>query len=103
MSLLKVNTWKGLVVHIALMIAIGCVLLFGFFYLYLPMSTNHGETITVPDVKGIALKDLDSFLGDRDLRYEVTVDSGFSSTQEPLTVLKQFPLPNSKVKENRKI
>ncbi|WP_421869217.1 PASTA domain-containing protein [Marinoscillum sp.] len=103
MSILKINTWKDALIHLTIMVVIACVLLFGFFYLYLPYDTNHGETITVPDVRGVAMEDLDDFLEVRDLRYEVTPDSGFSSTQPPLTVLKQFPLPNSKVKENRKI
>lgn len=103
MSILKINTWKDALIHIGIIIAFGCVLLFGFFNVYLPYSTNHGETITVPDVQGVALEDLDEFLEVRALRYEVTPDSGFSATQPPLTVLKQFPMANSKVKENRKI
>ena len=103
MSILKINTWKDALIHTGIIIAIGCVLLFGFFNVYLPYSTNHGETITVPDVQGVALEDLDEFLEVRALRYEVTPDSGFSATQPPLTVLKQFPMANSKVKENRKI
>ena len=103
MSILKINTWKDALIHTGVIIAIGCVLLFGFFNVYLPYSTNHGETITVPDVQGVALEDLDEFLEVRALRYEVTPDSGFSATQPPLTVLKQFPMANSKVKENRKI
>lgn len=103
MSIFKVNTWKDLLIHIGIIIVVGCLLLFGFFYWYLPVSTNHGETITVPDVQGVALNDLDDFLESRDLQYQVTEDSGFSTSQPPLTVLRQFPLPNSKVKENRKI
>lgn len=103
MSILQVNSWKDLLIHLGIILVIGCLLLLGFFYWYLPMSTNHGETITVPDVQGVALADLDDFLESRDLQFEVTTDSGFSNSQAPLTVLRQFPLPNSKVKENRKI
>ena len=103
MSILKINTWKDALIHLAIIIALGCALLFGFFYVYLPYTTNHGETITVPDVQGVALEDLDEFLKVRALRYEVTPDSGFSASLPPLTVLKQFPMANSKVKENRKI
>lgn len=103
MSFLKLNTWKDLLIHLGVILAVGIILILGFFYMYLPISTNHGETITVPDAKGVALADLDEFLESRDLRYEVTADSGFSASQPPLTVLQQFPLPNSKVKQNRKI
>lgn len=103
MQLFKVRNWVDLLVHIAVIGILGICLVFFFFYVYLPLDTHHGETITVPDVRGVALDELDEFLEVRDLRYEVTEDSGFSASQAPLTVLKQFPLPNSKVKENRKI
>lgn len=82
---------------------IGILLVLFFFYIYMPLSTNHGETLTVPDVRGVAFEDLDRFLGERKLRYEVTEDSGFSADLPPLSVLRQLPMPNAKVKENRKI
>ncbi len=94
---------KDLLIHLGVVTLIGVFALVVFFYIYLPMTTNHGETITVPDVVGINYEDLDDFLTDRDLRYEITPDSGFSTQYPPNTVLKQVPKPNSKVKENRKI
>ncbi len=103
MTILKVNTWKDLLIHLGLISILAILLLLVFFYWYLPMSTNHGETITVPDVRGVAFEDLDDFLESRDLRFEVTEDSGFTTSQPALTVLRQFPLPDSKVKEKRKI
>lgn len=102
-SLFEVNSWKGVLIHLGIIVAIGIVLVLIFFYSYLPATTNHGETITVPDVRGIKLSELNNFLDSRNLRYEVTKDSAFSANQPPLSVLKQFPQPNSKVKENRKI
>lgn len=103
MSIFKINSWKDLIIHLVIILAIGVVLVLLFFNIYLPVTTHHGETITVPDVQGVALDELDDFLGARNLRYEVTEDSGFSANLPPLSVLQQFPLPNSKVKENRKI
>ncbi|MEQ8583072.1 MAG: PASTA domain-containing protein [Marinoscillum sp.] len=103
MSIFKVDSWKDLALHAFIIVGLGVVFIFIFFFMYLPMSTNHGETITVPDVRGITVDELDDFLGIRDLRYEVTADSGFSANMPPLAVLKQFPQPNAKVKENRKI
>lgn len=100
---LKFNTWKDLIVHALIILSLTLVFTLGFFYIYLPTKTNHGETITVPDVRGVVLGDLDKFLNERSLRYEVTQDSGFSASLPPLAVLKQVPLPNTKVKENRKI
>ncbi|MBV6640389.1 MAG: PASTA domain-containing protein [Cyclobacteriaceae bacterium] len=103
MKLISANKWYDILKHIALMGFIGILLVLFFFYIYMPFSTNHGETLTVPDVRGVAFEDLDKFLGERKLRYEVTEDSGFSADLPPLSVLRQLPLPNAKVKENRKI
>ncbi|MEQ8337189.1 MAG: PASTA domain-containing protein [Cyclobacteriaceae bacterium] len=103
MNLLKANKWYDILKHLGLMAFIGILLVLFFFYIYMPLSTNHGETLTVPDVRGVAFEDLDKFLGERKLRYEVTEDSGFSADLPPLSVLRQLPMPNAKVKENRKI
>lgn len=103
MSFFKIRTWKDVLIHLLAIGGIGILLIFLFFYVYLPYNTNHGETITVPDVRGVALDELDEFLGERSLRFEVTEDSGFSAKVPPLAVLEQFPKPSSKVKENRKI
>jgi beta-lactam-binding protein with PASTA domain len=85
-------------------IAIAILLLFGicYFYIYLPGSTNHGESITVPDLTGMRYEDLDDFLGQHELRFELD-DSTYSEEYPPLTVLRQFPKPGSTVKENRVI
>jgi beta-lactam-binding protein with PASTA domain len=74
-----------------------------FFYLYLPVTTHHGESITVPQLEGVHLDELDEFLLERDLRFEVTADSGYSAEYSPFTVLSQNPKEGKKVKENRKI
>lgn len=79
------------------------VLLFVFFVIYLPNYTNHGESVTVPELEGMHHNELEQFLQARDLRYEVNLDSGFVSEARPLTVLKQNPKPGTKVKQNRKI
>lgn len=89
--------------HLGMTIGIGVLIVLIFFYLFLPSTTNHGETITVPNVVNQHVDDLEEILNTRSLRYEVNVDSGYSDAQEPLTVLDQFPKANAKVKENRKI
>ncbi len=73
-----------------------------YFYLYLPGATNHGETITVPDLTGMKHAELEAFLSQLDLRLEVN-DSSYSEEQDPLTVLRQFPHAGMQVKEGRKI
>lgn len=96
------NTLGGVLLH--LLIAAGTIILLGvlYFYAYLPNTTNHGETITVPNVEGLAINELERFLVNRNLRYEIS-DSSYSAEYPPLTVLKQFPHAGSKVKEGRKI
>lgn len=89
--------------NIGLMIAIGASLLLFFFYVYLPLSTNHNETITVPDVEGMAFESINELLTNRDLRYQVTTDSGYAEDMQPLAILSQNPKPGSKVKENRMV
>ena len=100
---IKKSSVLRVAIHITLAIVLGIAVTLLFFNVYLPSQTNHGETITVPNVVGTHLEDLDDALVSRQLRFEVTKDSSYSSEYPALAVLKQFPLPNAKVKENRKI
>ena len=79
------------------------LIIFFLFYIYFPIKTNHGDTITVPNLIGMELKDIDEFLSDRDLRYEILDDSSYSSEYPPYSILQKNPSENEKVKENRKI
>lgn len=97
------RSYKDLILHLIIMGVVGVGLILFFFFVYLPASTNHGETITVPDLEGATIEELDDYLVKRNLRYEITEDSGYSANYAPLAVLKQFPLANSQVKENRKV
>jgi eukaryotic-like serine/threonine-protein kinase len=103
MNLLKPNSIKEVLIHLGIIITLGVTILIVFFYIYLPSATNHGETITVPDLEGIHIDEIDEFLTKRNLRYEVVTDSGYTNEYEPLTILNQHPNPGSKVKESRKI
>jgi beta-lactam-binding protein with PASTA domain len=96
------TTLGGLLASLGITIGITIVLFILYFYAYLPITTNHGETITVPSIEGMQLEELETFLGDRNLRYEVN-DSSYSEDYPPLTILKQYPHAGAKVKENRVI
>jgi beta-lactam-binding protein with PASTA domain len=96
------GTPAGLLLNVFTAIGILLLIMALYFYIYLPAVTNHGETITVPDITGMHVDELKSFLGARNLRYEVN-DSSYSSQYPPLTVLRQFPRAGSVVKENRVI
>ncbi|GAA0894829.1 hypothetical protein GCM10009122_45110 [Fulvivirga kasyanovii] len=99
---LETDSLKSLLIHLVIVVAVLFGLALAFFYIYLPSTTNHGETITVPNLEGVHMDEIDEFLTKRHLRYEVN-DSTFSDEHPPLTILKQYPKPGSKVKEGRKI
>lgn len=101
--LFKVNTPVGVLIHLGIILLLTTVGGLWFFYSYLPSATHHNETVTVPDLEGIHLDNIDEFLTQRNLNYEVLADSGFTDAFDPKTVLVQYPLAGSKVKENRKI
>ena len=103
LQLFKVNSWVGLLIHLGVILLLTTVGLLWFFYSYLPTTTHHNETVTVPDLEGIGIAEIDEFLTQRNLNFEVLSDSGFTEEYEPQAVLVQYPLAGAKVKENRKI
>jgi eukaryotic-like serine/threonine-protein kinase len=98
----KSDTLGGLLIHLLIAGSALLVIAVIYFYAYLPSTTNHGETITVPNVEGLDSKKAEEFLAKHDLRFEVN-DSSYSSQVPALAVLKQYPSAGAKVKENRKI
>ena len=103
MSFLKPTDIKDVFLHLLIMTGAVALMVTMIFYVWLPITTNHGETITIPDIRGLTVTELEKFLKKRDLYFEVTADSSYSPDYPPLTVLSQVPTPNTKVKENRKI
>lgn len=102
MAKISTQSRSDLFIHIGIVISLILVFFLGFFFIYLPFTTNHGEAITVPDLKKKSVEGLEDFLDSRDLRYEVS-DCTFVANIAPLTILAQYPLPGEKVKEGRKI
>ncbi|MBK9400952.1 MAG: PASTA domain-containing protein [Bacteroidetes bacterium] len=78
------------------------VILFGT-YKWLNGYTNHGETITVPDLKGMKFKDLEAFLEGKSFQVKVADSSVFILDKPPGVVIDQDPAPNMNVKEGRTI
>lgn len=101
-DILKGKTLGSVLINVVL--AIGTILILGtvYFYIYLPNTTNHGESIEVPDLMGVPIDRLAGKLDSIELRYEVG-DSSYSADYPPLTVLQQFPKAGHKVKRNRKV
>ncbi|WP_162425812.1 PASTA domain-containing protein [Pontibacter pudoricolor] len=100
--MLKANSFADVVKHLAIMGAIVGVLVIGFFYFYLPSTTNHGESVPVPKITGMQLQDAEAFLEEKNLRYFIN-DSSYNSDHKPFEILTQDPAPGAQVKEGRKI
>jgi len=73
-----------------------------FIFKSLDEYTLHGESITVPDLKGFEVIDLDTFLKDRKLRF-IIADSVFIATEKKGVIVEQDPKAGISVKENRRI
>ena len=99
---LRENTKRALWLNIAAIIGISFMILLLFFYVYLPVTTHHGDTITVPDLTNMKVSELEDFLEDKELRFIVD-DSNYVEGKAPLSVLVQDPIAGSKVKINRRI
>jgi len=64
--------------------------------------TYHDEFVEVPDFSGFHYTEIESYLNDKDLRFEIS-DSVFDAEQPRGVVIEQQPGPGALVKPNRKI
>ena len=97
---LKKSTLGTLLVNLAIAFFVLVVIMICYFYIYLPNTTCHDCSITVPDLAGMKLEELEGFLKEHELRFEVE-DSVYHEEYPPLTVLRQFPKGGAIVKPNR--
>ena len=102
MSKISTNSKSDLYTHIGIILCLAMLLFFGFFYVYLPWRTNHGEAIGVPELKGKTIEESEDLLDRANLEYEVT-DCTYVANMKPLTILTQYPKAGSNVKSGRKI
>ncbi len=89
------------VVNMAAALLILVMLLFGTMW-YLKSYTRFGESVTVKDLSGLTVAEVEEALTSSKLKF-VVFDSVFVPGKKPLTVIDQEPKPLSKVKENRTI
>jgi beta-lactam-binding protein with PASTA domain len=101
MNFWRFLTTKKFFKHLGIAAIVTIVLLFGTM-VWLRIYTHHAHTITVPDLSGLTLEEVDDVTSSRQLRFEV-VDSVFSSEMPRGTVLKQNPKANTQVKKNRNL
>ena len=64
--------------------------------------THHGESETVPDLRGLYVEEADLLLNNHGL-YSVVIDSVFVRDKKLGTIIEQIPAYNSTVKRNRPI
>lgn len=82
-----------------LVVAAGGVFVVSYFF---DSYTQHDEFVEVPDFNGFHYTELESFINDKDLDFEVS-DSIFDSEQPRGVVLEQQPAAGANVKPGRKI
>jgi len=102
MSLVKFLTSKVFFKQLAL--AIVAVVVLSFVILkWLDVTTNHGEFITVPDLKGKSLETVKIELDDNNLEFKLQDSANYNPNYPKYSVIEQNPAAGAQVKENRKI
>lgn len=85
------------------LIALGIVVLLLFIVQWsLKSYTRHGESISVPNLKGMTFEQVKTVLSDNNLEWQV-MDSVFDLSKPPMSVVDQNPKANSHVKQGRTI
>ena len=91
------RVWKNLIA----MALVTVFLVFGAMQ-YLNIYTRHGDTIEVPDFRGLKTDELDQYTSGDYFEFEV-IDSVYDSDEEKGSIVDQEPSPNSPVKKGRKV
>ena len=94
---------KKIIINLLIIFGLSILLGFVFLKIYLPTYTNHGETVSVPDLSGYTFDQSVALLDQTGLQYEVSPDSSYSTDAPALSVLKQIPTSGSQVKSGRKV
>ncbi|WP_299113079.1 PASTA domain-containing protein [uncultured Winogradskyella sp.] len=102
MSIIKFLKSKVFFKQLAL--AVVAVVVFCFLLLkWLDITTNNGEFVTVPDLKGKSLETVEIELDDNDLVMQIQDSANFNPNYPKFSVIEQDPIAGAQVKENRKI
>ena len=78
------------------------VLIFMSTFYGLNLLTHHGESLSVPDFRGMSIKQVKKVAADHDLKIKV-IDSVYNAPGKIGSVAAQIPPPDFKVKEGRTI
>lgn len=102
MSLIKFLTSKSFLKQIILAVVALVVLCF-LMLKWLDYRTNHGSFVTVPDLAGRTIETAKIELKDNDLTMEIQDSANYNPKYPKYSVIEQYPLAGSQVKEDRKI
>jgi beta-lactam-binding protein with PASTA domain len=92
---------KAFLINILLAIVFAVLVIWGIFK-FIDSYTHHGETISVPPLEGLTIKEVKTVLEEKKLRYTI-LDSIYVPEAEKGVVLDQNPRMDDLVKENRTI
>ncbi len=90
-----------IIANLICIFAAGMLLVFGAL-IFLDYWTHHGETSTVPQIKGMSYQSAKQMLADADLTVEIS-DSIYDRTSAPGTVLESWPKAGAVVKRGRQV
>ncbi|MDR1864241.1 MAG: PASTA domain-containing protein [Bacteroidales bacterium] len=79
-----------------------CFFVYAGSFVILRYYTHHGEALSVPDLRGMTLKEAEVLLTARKLRGKLS-DSVYVASARPGSIVSQNPEPNFKVKKNRNV
>lgn len=91
---------KKFYINLLLIVAVSFILLWLTIKM-LNVYTRHGKVYDMPDFSGMTTQDVERKYGD-DYNF-ILIDSIYSKTQEPGSIVQQDPLPGSKVKHGRNV
>ena len=92
---------KQFFIQISVILLLIFILVFGTLK-WLASYTNHGKFVNVPDFKGQNVSQLDEFIKDKEINYQI-IDSIYDPKEKPGVVLRQDPEVNIAVKHNRTV
>ncbi len=87
-----------------LLLAFGIIVVLAFLILqWLSYATDHGNEITVPDLRKLTEQQVEEKLDELDLGYVLLDTVDYNKDFPKYTVVQQDPVPGAKVKDGRKI
>lgn len=90
-----------IIANLLLIILVGCILIW-IALIYLDHWTRHGETSTVPQIKGLSYAQASQLLDEADLSIEIS-DSIYERNTAPGTVIESWPKAGAVVKRGRQV